>query len=204
MKNQKLNHILLWVFAIVAGLILNSCSARKSEKSKSTEESKSVVKENVTTDKKEALKTNEESNIKKTSTTKIDNKNKTVVEENAIEPINPDKPANYVDPDGKKHVLNNAKIKNTKTTTQNNIKTEAKKDLEIFRKAELAYQNKLKQKLESIKKEQQKKLELDKISERKGFNFLWLLLLMPLVFIVYLVWQNKTKIKSLISWPWWI
>lgn len=181
-----------------------SCGARKSEKSKTIETSKSIVKENATTDKKEELKVNEESNIKQTSTTKIDDKNKTVVEENIIEPINPDKPANYVDPDGKKHVLNNSKVKTTKTTTQNDTKTEAKKDLEGFRKSELAYQNELKQKQESIKKEQQKKLELDKISERKGFNFLWLLLLIPLIFIVYLVLKNKTKIKSLISWPWWI
>ncbi|WP_310381856.1 hypothetical protein [Flavobacterium sp.] len=36
MKNQNLNHILLWLFAIAIGLLLNSCDVMKtSEKSKS-------------------------------------------------------------------------------------------------------------------------------------------------------------------------
>lgn len=204
MKNQKLNHIFLWVIAVILGFAMNSCSARKAEKSKTIETSKSVVTENVTTDKKEELKAIEDSNIKETSTTKIDDKNNTVVEENVIEPINPDKPADYVDPSGKKHTLNNTKIKTTKTTTKNDTKTESKKDVETVNKKELQYQKELKQKQELENELEQKKLALDKISERKGFNFLWLLLLIPLIFIVYLIIKNKTKIKSLISWPWWI
>lgn len=191
------------IFILVL-IMLVSCSARKAEKSKTTETSKSVITENVTTDKKEELKAIEDSNIKETSTTKIDDKNNTVVEENVIEPINPDKPADYVDPSGKKHTLNNTKIKTTKTTTKNDTKTESKKDVETVNKKELQYQKELKQKQELENELQQKKLALDKISERKGFNFLWLLLLIPLIFIVYLVIKNKTKIKSLISWPWWI
>jgi len=191
------------IFILVL-IMLVSCSARKAEKSKTIETSKSVATENVTTDKKEELKAIEDSNIKETSTTIIDDKNNTVVEENVIEPINPDKPADYVDPSGKKHTLNNTKIKTTKTTTKNDTKTESKKDVETVNKKELQYQKYLKQKQELENELLQKKLALDKISERKGFNFLLLLLLIPFIFIMYLVIKNKTKIKSLISWPWWI
>ena len=40
MKNENLKAILFWVFVITISILMNSCGARKSEKTRSTEETK--------------------------------------------------------------------------------------------------------------------------------------------------------------------
>lgn len=109
---KKLNVIygaLIFVFL----LSMCSCGARKSTVDKSKEETKTEIDDNSTTEKQS------ETNVKTTTTVKVDDKNETVTEETILEPADNTKESFVIEKDGTKVVLNNVK-KTVKKTTQNN------------------------------------------------------------------------------------
>ncbi|TDE53746.1 hypothetical protein [Flavobacterium sp. GT3P67] len=192
MKNQKVNHVLLWVFAIVVGLAMNSCGARKSEKSRS---SKALKTENSNTSN---IKKNEEATVKVVEKTAVDDKNKTKTKETSYKPVDPTREASVTTPDGKKHKLNNAEILIKETEQENNTKTDNSRNSEEFRKSELSELSESETKTNSKKANEEIKVEREEYSI---WNWLWLLI--PFGIIV-LVWRNKTKIASWIAGIWWV
>lgn len=192
MKNQKLNHLLLWILAIAIGFALNSCGARKAEKTRTEELLKTE------TSNKSVVEKKEESNVKKTETTTVDDKNETVTKETVYEPVDNTKPASVTDPDGKETKLNNSKKTTRETTKKNNTKTDNLVNTVINSASEV---------LEKIttegKSNSKKTAELIKIDKKvwNVWNLVWLII--PLG-IIYWVWRNKTKIVGWFNGIWWM
>ncbi|MFV5696692.1 hypothetical protein ACM55G_14780 [Flavobacterium sp. LB3P122] len=181
MKNKKLNHILLWVIAIILGFSMNSCGARKAEKIRNSEVENSVIKESLTTEKKE------EGAVKVAEKTAIDDKNKTKTKETSYKPVDPTKEASVTTPDGKKHKLDNAEILIKETEQENNIKTDNFSNSEEFHKSEVSAV------LKSDTKTDMKKSAVGIKVERKAWslwNLLWLLIPVSLV-AVFLKYKGK-------------
>lgn len=176
MKNQKINHILLWAIAIVLGLVMNSCSAKRTAKTETSEEIKTeIVTENN-------IKKAEELNVKKTENTIVDDKNETITKETTYEPIDPYKPASIIDGDGRKTDLNNSKKTTRETTKKNNTKTGVAKASNENNKSELSDQSKSASKTEAEKAN--KAINVD----RKAFNplnLLWFLVPLGICFFLY-------------------
>ena len=190
MKNQKLNYILL--FAIAVAFALNSCGARKAEKTRTEDSVKTETSNDAIIAKKE------ESNVKKTETTTVDDKNETTTKETVYEPIDSSKPAVIVDPDGKETRLNNSKKTTREMTQKNNVKTDNLVNTVINTTSEAL------EKIKSESKSNSKKTaELIKIDKKvwNVWNLLWLLI--P-VAVIYWVWKNKTKIIGWFSGLWFI
>lgn len=191
MKNQKLNHLLLWIFAIVVGLAMNSCGAKKTAITETSEAIKTETGTENDSNKKE------ESNIKKTENTVVDDKNETVTKETTYELIDSTKPGSVVDPDGRKTDLNNSKKTTRETTKKNNTKTDVAKASNESKKSELSDQSK------SASKTGAKKANEAINIDRKAWsslNMLWLLIPLGLL----LAWLNKSKIITWAKNIWWI
>lgn len=186
MKNQDRNHILLWLFAIAVALALNSCSAVKKDKTQTEE----VIKTELAITEKAAKL--EESNVKKTENTKVDDKNETITEETTYEPIDPSKPASIIEPDGRKTDLNNSKKTTREITQKNNTKIDNSKKSDEFHKSESSESS------ESDAKSNTKKAAEEINVDKKSWsiwNLFWLLI--PIA--IYLVWKNRTKIIGYLS-----
>jgi len=190
MKNQKLNHLLLWILAIAIGFALNSCAAKKTDKSKTSETIKTeVIKEVV-------IAKIEDTNVKKTEKTTVDDKNETTTKETTYEPIDNTKPASVVDPDGTETKLNNSKKTTRETTKKNNTKKENIINTVI---------NSTSEALEKIKSEtktnSKKTAELIKIDKKvwNVYNLLWLLI--PIALLLW-IWKNKTPIIKKLTNLW--
>lgn len=172
MKREVKIHLAIWFFAILCG-VLNSCGARKAEKNRTSEASK------IETSNKSIVEKSDESNVKKTEKNIVDDKNETVTKETSYEPIDPTKPASVIDPDGKKHELNNSKKTTRETTQKNNTKTDNSRNSEEFHKSELSELS------ESGTKADIKKADVEIKVERSAWsmwNFLWLLIPIGLYF----------------------
>lgn len=191
MKNQKLNHLLLWIFAIVVGLAMNSCGAKKTAITETSEAIKTETGTENNSNKKE------ESNIKKTENTVVDDKNETITKETTYELIDSTKPGSVVDPDGRKTDLINSKKTTRETTKKNNTKTDVAKASNESKKSELSDQSK------SASKTGTKKANEAINIDRKAWsslNLLWLLV--PLGLLI--AWLNKSKIITWAKNIWWI
>jgi type IV secretory pathway VirB10-like protein len=191
MKNQKLNHIILWAIAIILGFAMNSCSAKKTDKTKTSEEIKTEIV--AETD----IKKSEESNVKKTENTIVDDKNETITKETIYEPIDHNKPASVIDPDGRKTSLNNSKKTTRETTKKNNTKTGIAKASNANSKSEASTKSK------SGSKSKAKKAAEAINTNRKAWsslNMLWLLIPLGLI----LAFLNKNKITTWAKNIWWI
>ncbi|MDD2820751.1 MAG: hypothetical protein PHW29_05760 [Flavobacterium sp.] len=191
MKNQKLNHLLLWIFAIVVGLAMNSCGAKKTAITETSE----AIKTETGTENNSNNK--EESNIKKTENTVVDDKNETVTKETTYELIDSTKPGSVVDPDGSKTDLNNSKKTTRETTKKNNTKTDVAKASNESKKSELSDQSK-----SASKTGTKKANEVINIYRKawSNLNLLWLLIPLGLL----LAWLNKSKIITWAKNIWWI
>jgi len=190
MKNQKLNYLLL--FAIAVAFALNSCGARKAEKTRTEDSVKTETSNDAVIAKKE------ESNVKKTETTTVDDKNETTTKETVLEPIDSTKPATIIDPDGKETKLNNSKKTIRETTRKNNVKTDNLVNTVINSTAEVL------EKIKSESKSNSKKTaELIKIDKKvwNVYNLLWLLIPIGLI---WLIWKNKGKIIGWFNGLWFI
>lgn len=184
--------LLITLLAVSMIFLFYSCGARKVEKTRTKEDIKTETSAAAVTAK------TEESNVKKTETTIIDDKNETVTEETNYEPIDNTKPATIIDADGKETKLNNSKKTTRKTTKKNNTQTDNSKNSDEFHKSELSEQLESKGKTEA--KKEAEAIQVD----RKAwsiYNLLWLLI--PIA-IVYLAWKNKAKIITWLNGIWWI
>jgi len=172
--------------------LCTSCGARKAEKSRTKEEVKTETTTAAVTAK------TEESNVKKTENTIIDDKNETVTKETTYEPIDNTKPSSIVDPDGKETKLNNSKKTTRETTQKNNTKTDNSKNSNEFHKSELSEQSESKGKTEAKKADEVIHVDREAWSP---WNLLWLLI--P-IGIVGIAWKNKAKIIKWFNGIWWI
>src|SRR6478735_9618835 len=101
MKTIIKTFIILTVISLI--WLLLSCGSRKVNKEHSKEETKTEQIDNSITE------IQSESNIKQTTTLKVDDKNEIVSKEDTFEPIDPTKEASIIDENGKKTILNNSK-----------------------------------------------------------------------------------------------
>ena len=159
MKNQKTIHVFIWAIAILLGIANSSCTSKK----KITESNKEEIKIENFQESENSEKT--ETNVKVDVVTKVDDKTKTVSVKKTYSPIVAILSASVIDPDGKKHDLNNASVTEETTTEEANKKTEHSDNSEEFRKKESSAKEKAKEKaaIEILARKE----DLDK----SGFNF---------------------------------
>jgi hypothetical protein len=180
------------ILSILLALMICSCGARKSDKSRLDEVQKTEITDNSGKVQKE------ESNIRENSTIKVDDKNKIKTTETKYKPVDPTKEASVTTPDGKKHNLNNAEIVIKETEQQNNTKTDNSTNSEQFHKSEVSELSEFK-----AKADVKKASEVIKIDREAWSIWNWLWLLVPIGLIV-IVWKNKTKIASWFAGIWWV
>jgi len=195
------------IFSVITALVLLfalfGCGARKVEKNRVEESTKTEIADKSKTDKLEITETKTETNIKKSEEITINNQDQSTTVEETIEPLDPNKEAAYIDVSGKKQILNNAK-KTTKTTTKNNntktessTKTDAseklasKTDKKVFDFKDIKVVGIAKKKTEDIH------IKRDAVSL---WNWLWFLI--P-IGVCYWAWKNKTTIAAKLS-GWWV
>lgn len=198
MKTDTKRLIALWIFAIICGF-LNSCGAKKTTKNESELRTKIEVIDSSKSNFNEQSAEELETNIKKEEKISVDNQDKTITIEETIEPIDSKLPASYIDKDGKKQSLNNAK-KTTKSTTKNN---NTKSNSEI-KGSSLIKGKSNDKKFSSDHKSTKSTADIKQANQnifidRKAWsmwNFIWFLLVIP----IYWLWKNKAKIIDKIWW----
>lgn len=173
------------IAALIGGLIaltLFSCGSRKTNKEHSKEEIKSEVVDNSVIEKQT------DTNVKTTTTIKIDDKNETVTEETTISPEDNTKEAFIIDKDGTKVVLNNTKKVYKKTTQKNNTQTDALKYIDEAKKDIVKEQKAIKEQYTDKKENSVKNID------KKAYNplnFIWIgLIILFVLFIAYRVYKK--------------
>jgi DNA mismatch repair ATPase MutL len=184
--------ILITALLLSLLFLVYSCGAKKIDKTKTKEEVKIETKAEAVTAK------TEDTNVKKTENTTIDDKNKTVTKKTTYEPIDPSKPASITEPDGTKTDLNNSKKTTEETTQQNNTKTDNSKKSDEIYKSELLELSESNSKSEAKKASEEIKVNRTAWSL---WNLLWLII--P-IGIIGIAWKNKTKIIGWFNGIWWI
>ncbi|MCG9792467.1 hypothetical protein [Flavobacterium algicola] len=180
---KVINYIVL---SLVFILVL-SCGARKADKSKTSEVVKSEIIDKSKSDKSE----NVESNVKTTEATTINNQDQTTTVKKTVEPVDPTKPASYIDEKGVKKELHNSKEVTETTTRNNNTQTQVKSQIENSVKTDKkeALQNNKKE-VSDVKKENK-----ESSTERQAWNpyhLIWIFIIIAA--IVWLIWRYKTNI----------
>jgi Flp pilus assembly protein TadB len=197
LKNQNRNAVLLWLLILLTSFLMMSCNARKAESNKKEEATKTDITLNSDNSDNSSLEIKEDLNIKKTSTSKVDQQNQSESDELTVEPIDNTKPSIYTDPSGKKHVLENAKMTNKKNKQETKTNSSNSNNSEEFRKAELKYQNeqkaKLAAKLKAEKELAEKNKKVDK-AEFSSWNFLLFLIPIALMLVVWKVYKKLNPI----------
>jgi FtsZ-interacting cell division protein ZipA len=188
---KKLLSILFTIF-LVSGIW--SCGARKVEKNRTEESTKTELIDKSKTDKSEVDQAKTETNIKKTELVTVNNQNQTTTIEEVLEPLDPYKEASYIDASGNKQVLNNAKVTTKITTQKNNTKTNAlaktdasEKTAETTSKKE-SIANNIKSKSDSKKADEVIHVKRDAWSI---FNWLWLLIPIGLCYWAWNKYRDK-------------
>jgi hypothetical protein len=197
LRKQTRNAVILWLLILLTSFFMMSCNARKVESNKKEEATKTDVTLNSDNSDNSSLEIKEDFNIKKTSTSKVDQQNQSESDELTVEPIDNTKPSIYTDPSGKKHVLENAKMTNKKNKQNTKTNSSNSDNFDEFRKAELKYQNeqkaKLAAKLKAEKELSEKNKKVDK-EEFSSWNFLLLLIPIALMIVVWKVYKKLNPI----------
>lgn len=166
----------------ILALFLISCGSRKVQKSESKEEIKIESFDNSIIEKQS------ESNIKQTSTIKVDNKDKSITSEETFEPIDPTKEASIIDSNGKKTILNNSK-KTTKTEAKKNNTETIKESLTVKNEKQAVKEQKVVKQVNTSKKENS-----SKEVEKEPFNpFQLLYFIIPLL-IIYIAYRKYKQL----------
>ena len=189
---KKIFTILLVCLALAFLMLFASCGASKSDKTKTVEETKTEASNKSTVD------AADESNVKKTQNTIIDDKNETITEETILEPMDPSKPASITEANGDKIDLNNSKKIWKRIRQKNNTKTD------VAKASDESHKSKIQAKSESNNKATVKKAALAVHREKEAWsvwNLLWLLI--PAA-VIWWVWKNKTKIIGWFNGLWWM
>lgn len=203
MKNQDRNHILLWLFAIAVALALNSCGTFKKDKTQTEEVTKTEIEDQSKNDKSEIAETQGETNIKKSQELTVDDQNQTESVKEVIEPLDPTKPASYVDEKGKKQELNNAKKTTETKKEKNNKKTESATKTDTSQK--LATKATKKESADNdIKAKTATKKAAEEIHMDRESWSLWNLLWLLIPVGIYWTWKNKVKIIGWVNGLWWV
>jgi len=179
-KTEGIKLIAYLLFAIIILCVVFGCGSRKVNKYKT--EIKETQTTEVSKDSKEEAKKESETNIKETKTTTIDESKNIVTEVTEIVPVDQTKEATFTDAKGQKYNLNNSKYRNEKTT-----------DLSKEKTVSISEYNKLKKDIETILKiaEQRGKTiielqkEIDTKESDRGFNYLSLWWILPLIAVCY-------------------
>ena len=194
MKNQTFLMMLL----IVIIFTFSGCGTVKKDTTRTEEVTKTEIEDKSKNDKSEIAETNGETNIKKSQQLTVNDQDQTTSKKEVLEPIDATKPASYVDENGKKQELNNAKKTTETTTKKNNTKTEASTKNDTSKKVagksikkESADNN---IKVKGAAKKAAEEIQVDR-KTWSIWNFLWLLI--PIG--VYFIWKNKTKIIGYLS-----
>lgn len=180
------------IATILLALVICSCGARKTDKTRTSVSSKMETTDNTIIEKQE------ESNVKVTENTKVDDKDETTTKESTYEPVDPTKPASVIEENGKKTVLDNAKKTTKETTQKNNTKTDSAKNTEKVEKKALAEKKGVTKKSDTKKANEE--IHIDK-KAWSVFNLLWLLI--PIGLIILAV-KNRMKIAGWIESLWWV
>lgn len=178
---KKIN-IIYGLIAFVFLVSMCSCGARKVNKNKSKEETKTEAADNSTIEKKS------ETNVKTTTTVNVDDKNETVTEETIYEPKDPEKESFIIEKDGTKTVLNNTKKTIKKTTQKNNTQTQKIGNSELVQNNAYTEQKAVKQLNVSVKKDNSKQVD------KKQFNpFILIVSIIGVLFLLYLIYRLYKK-----------
>jgi len=177
---KKLNIIYLCLCAVLLYSAC-SCGARKVNKESNKEEIRTELVDNSVTEKKT------DTNVKITTTVKVDDKNETITEETILEPADASKESFVIEKDGTKVILNNAKKIMRKTTQNNNTKIESNVFADELKKETVKEQKDITQKEVSVKENSSK--EVDK----KAYNPLNLLLFLIPIVIIYIAYKKYMK-----------
>lgn len=181
---MKLIFKILISFLLISAicLFLMSCGARKVKKEHSKEETKTELTDNSTIEKQS------ESNVKTTTTTKIDDKDESITIDETYEPVDNTKEASVIGPDGKKTILNNSK-KTTKTETKkNNTQSESKTDIQETQKEAVKEQKAAKQSNTYKKENSVKNVEK---KQYNPFNLIWIgSLVLLVIYIAYRIYKK--------------
>jgi len=203
MKRENKIHLAIWIFAIICG-ILNSCGARKSEKNRLTEDTKTEFTDTSKLAEIGNSETKTESNLKKLETLSISYQDQTTTVKEIWEPLDTSKPSSYTDKYGKKQDFNNAKKTTETTTKNNNTKTDISANTESVNKSEAKAKKAISVKNDIAKKAAAKKASEDIKIDREAWSvWNWLWLLIPIGLIVLLA-KNRMKISSWIESIWWV
>lgn len=184
---KKLNVIygcLVFVFLVA----MCSCGARKVSKQAYKEETKSEVVDNSVIEKQT------DTNVKTTTTLKVDSKNETVIKKTTYEPQDNSKESSITESDGTKTVLNNTKKTVEETIKRNNIQTQLSGNTEQVIKEAVKEQKAVKQVNTSKKGNSAKNID------RKAFNplnLLWFIMPLLIIYVFYRIYKKLPLIPKI-------
>lgn len=188
---------LLKILFIFYVLSLISCGARKTETNKEVLKTDSDITKSSDIKKQEDLKISEGESTNTEITTKTVDNNQTTVEETVYEPKDSSKPASIIDSNGKKIILDNAKMTTKKSTQKNDTKKDeiskiiSNKDTKIDSKKNEELKSNENSKVSSQSEKKGKKTEKESWSV---FNLLWLLIPIGLIFLLYWAWKRYRSV----------
>jgi len=185
---KKLN-IIYGCLVLVLLVSMCSCGARKVNIEKQKEVSHTEISDNSLTERKI------DTNVKTTTTVKVDDKNQTVTEETILEPADPKKESFIIENDGTKVVLNNVK-KTVKKTTQNNNTAVVKESLTTESKKEAVSEQKAVAKINTSNKETKEK-QVDKKQFNPFFSICIVAIGLILIWCVYRFYKKLPLVPKL-------
>ncbi len=186
------NTILFWLTVATLTILVNSCGARKAESEKKLSQTKTDFSGLFRTSGNSSEILNSDLKINNLTLSNVDDHNVTETVETTVKPDDPTKPSSYIDPTGKKHILDNAILTNKTTTQKNNTKSEKFEKSEKVVKSQEAKkaENKASGKIKI--KAKGKKAVATKKTNRQAWslwNLLWLLI--PATLIAVFIWIRK-------------
>lgn len=187
MTNQNIRLVILFSIAIALSVLMTSCRSVQKKKTEQFGFSEQLE------ETKTSETANEDLNVNKQVATQTNSETGIIEETVTYEPIDKDKPAYVVNKQGKKIELNNSKLTEKKTVSNNKTASNEKSNIQINAKKEAAKQTQARQKATTKKSNNQLNVERKPI---KWFAFLWFLIPLGL----YLLWKNWKIIKEKIWW----
>lgn len=195
------NIIIFWltVFAIV--YITNSCGARKSESEK-TEKTEKLDYSGFfrnSGNSQEFLKSI--SYLTAFSVAKVDNQYLKTTTKKTFTPQNPNVPASYIDPEGKKYELNNTAVTEETIIEKNNKKSEKSEKSELVRKTDQEKRAEQEAEMQVRLKAAAEIAAAKKNTDRQKWslwNLLWLLVPVGLFFGGKWVYEKYKKVNPLV------
>lgn len=194
MINQNIRLVILFSVAIVLSVLMTSCRSVQKQKNEQFEKTTQLDEIKTSETVKEDLNINKQVEIEINSHTGI------IEETVTYEPIDKDKPAYVINKQGKKIELNNSKLTEKKTVSNNKTASNEKSNIQINAKKEAAKQSEASQKAAAKKAADQLNIK----RESGGWSVVFWLVI-GLIVAIWLIWKYGRfpwleKIKSKIWW----